>query len=58
MTRDEIEAAFRRAGLDVPEAETPDILAALPLLEDMTARVRRPREVGAEAAHIFPPPGE
>jgi len=48
MTRGEVESALARAGLEIPEREKPEI----------AARLRRKREMGAEPAHIFPPPGE
>jgi hypothetical protein len=58
MTRAEVEAALARAGLDVPEREKPEIAAASHFIEEMAARLRRKREMAAEPAHIFPPPGE
>ena len=57
MTRQEVETALARAGLDVPEREKPEIAAAAHFIEEMAARLRRKREMGAEPAHIFPPPG-
>ena len=58
MTRAEIEAALARAGLEIPEREKPEIAAAAHFIEEMAVRLRRRREMAAEAAHIFPPPGE
>ena len=58
MTRAEIEAALARAGLEIPEREKPEIAGAAHFIEEMAARLRRKREMGAEPAHIFPPPGE
>ena len=58
MTRAEIEVALARAGLEIPEREKPEIVAAAHFIEEMAARLRRRREMGAEPAHIFPPPGE
>jgi hypothetical protein len=58
MTRAEIEAALARAGLRIPEGEKPEIVAAAHFIEEMAARLRRRRAMGAEPAHIFPPPGE
>lgn len=58
MTRGEVEAALARAGLEIPEREKPEIAAAAHFIEEMAARLRRKREMGAEPAHIFPPPGE
>lgn len=57
MTRQELDAALARLGLDVPEQERAEILAAAPLYEEMARRVKTPRWVGAEPAHIvaFPP---
>jgi hypothetical protein len=57
MTCAEVEKALARAGLEVPEREKPEIAAAAHFIEEMTARVRGKREMGAEPAHIFPPPG-
>ena len=58
MTREEVEAALARAGLDIPEREKPEIVSAAHFIEEMAARLRQRREMGAEPAHIFPPPGE
>ena len=58
MTRAEVEAALARAGLEIPEREKPEIAAAAHFIEEMAARLRRKREMGAEPAHIFPYPGE
>jgi hypothetical protein len=58
MTRAEVEAALARAGLEIPEREKPEIAAAAHFIEEMAARLRRKREMGAEPAHIFMPPGE
>jgi len=58
MTRAEVEAAFARAGLEIPEREKPEVIAAAHFIEEMAARVRAKREMAAEPAHIFPPPGE
>jgi hypothetical protein len=58
MTRGEVEAALARAGLDIPEREKTEIAAAAHFIEEMAARLRRRREMRAEPAHIFPPPGE
>jgi hypothetical protein len=57
MTRAELEAALARAGLDVPERERLEIAAAAHFIQEMAERVRRKRAMGAEPAHIFPPPG-
>jgi hypothetical protein len=57
MTRQEVETALARAGLDVPEREKPEIAAAAHFIEEMAVRVRSKRELGAEPAHIFRPPG-
>jgi hypothetical protein len=56
MTRADVEAALARAGLEIPAREMPEIAAAAHLIEEMAARVRAPREMAAEPAHIFPPP--
>ena len=58
MTHAEVEAALARAGLDIPEREKPEIAAAAHFIEEIAARLRRKRAMGAEPAHIFPPPGE
>ena len=57
MTRAEVETALARAGLEVPERERQDIAAAARFIEQMAERVRGKRAMGAEPAHIFPPPG-
>ena len=57
MTRAEVEAALARAGLEVPERERAEIAAAAHFIEEMARRVRGKRAMGAEPAHIFPPPG-
>jgi hypothetical protein len=57
MTPAEVEAALARAGLDIPEREKPEIAAAAHFITEMAARVRGKREMSAEPAHIFPPPG-
>jgi hypothetical protein len=56
MSREQVEAALARAGLDVPEREKPVITAAAHFIEEMAARVRTDRKMSAESAHIFPPP--
>ena len=56
MSRAEVEAALARAGLDVPEPERQDIAAAAHFIDEMVKRVRGRRAMGAEPAHIFPPP--
>jgi hypothetical protein len=58
MTRAEIEAVLTRAGLEIPEREKPEIVGAAHFIEEMAARLRRRRAMGAEPAHIFPPPGQ
>jgi hypothetical protein len=58
MTRADVDAALARAGLQIPEREKPEIASAARFIEEMAARLRRKREMGAEPAHIFPPPGE
>ena len=54
MTRQQLDAALARLGLDVPENERDEIAAATRLLEDMQARLRPPggRDVAAEPAHV------
>jgi hypothetical protein len=57
MTPAEVEMALARAGLDIPEPEKPEIVAAAHFIAEMAARVRGKRDMSAEPAHIFPPPG-
>jgi hypothetical protein len=57
MTPAEVEAALARAGLSVPEREKNEIAAAAHFVEEMAERLRRRRDMAAEPAHIFPPPG-
>jgi hypothetical protein len=54
MTRAELDAALARLGLDVPQKEREEILAQLPLLEALRARLRPQggRDVFAEPAHV------
>ena len=54
MTRQELDAALARLGLEVPEKERDEIAAATQLLEDDAARLRPPggRDVAAEPAHV------
>jgi hypothetical protein len=40
MTRQELDAALARLGLDVPEKERDEIAGAAHLVEDMVARLR------------------
>jgi hypothetical protein len=58
MTPEEVEAVLARAGLEIPEREKPEIAAAAHFIAQMVALVRNRREMAAEPAHIFPPPGE
>lgn len=51
MTRQELDAALARLGLEVPEKEREDILKAAPLYAEMARLMRKPRAVGAEPAH-------
>ena len=57
MTPAEVETALARAGLDIPEPEKLEIAGAAHFIAEMAARVRGKREMSAEPAHIFPPPG-
>ena len=54
MTRQELDAALARLGLDVPETERDEIAAAAHYIADMAARLRPPggRDVAAEPAHV------
>jgi hypothetical protein len=58
MALAEVEAALARAGLNVPERERPEIAAAAHFIQEMAASVRAKRDMSAEPAHIFPPPGD
>ena len=53
MTRQELDTALARLGLAVPAAERDEIAAATRFIDEMAALLRKPREVGAEPAHIF-----
>jgi hypothetical protein len=44
---------MERLGLSITEAQAPEMLAALELLERMKARVRSDRGLSAEPAHRF-----
>lgn len=57
MTRQELDAALARLGLDVPDKERDEILAAAPLYEEMARLAKKPRPVGAEPAHTVCFPG-
>jgi hypothetical protein len=57
MTRQELDAALARLGLDVPEAERDEIAAAARYIEEMARLVKKPRWVGAEPAHTVAFPG-
>ena len=54
MTRVELDAALARLGLDVPEKEREELVAATAYVEQMTARLRPAggRDVAAEPAHV------
>ena len=58
MTRQELDAALTRLGLNVPEKERDEILAAAPLYEEMARLLKKPRWVGAEPAHTPALPNE
>lgn len=52
MTRQELDAALARLGLNVPEVERDDIANAAGILQDILARLRPAgRSVFAEPAH-------
>ena len=51
MTRQELDAALARLGLDVPEAERDGIADAVKYVVAMAASVRSKRTVMAEPAH-------
>jgi hypothetical protein len=54
MTRQELDQALARLGLDVPERERDEVVAVLPLLRQMLERLRPQggRDVAAEPAHV------
>jgi hypothetical protein len=54
MTRQELDAALIRLGLDVPEKERDEIAAAAHYIAEMVKRLRPPggRDVAAEPAHV------
>jgi hypothetical protein len=52
MTRQELDAALARLGLDVPEVERDGIAEAAKHVEEMAALVKKPRWVGAEPMHV------
>jgi hypothetical protein len=57
MARQDVEPALARAGLEIPEGEKAEIAAAAHFIDEMMAQVRGKREMNAEPAHVFPPPG-
>jgi hypothetical protein len=52
MTRQELDSALARLGLDVPEKERDELMGAVAYVEKMAELVKKPRHVGAEPAHI------
>ena len=54
MTRQELDQALARLGLDVPERERDEVAAVVPLLQQMLERLRPRggRDVAAEPAHV------
>jgi hypothetical protein len=52
MTRQELDSALARLGLDVPENERDELVGAAAHVEKMAELVKKPRHVGAEPAHI------
>ena len=54
MTRQELDAALARLGLDVPQREREELLEQVPVLEAMRARLRPAggRDVAIEPAHV------
>jgi hypothetical protein len=61
MTRQELDAAFARLGLDVPQRERDEIAPAAHFITEMVERLRPPggRNVFVEPAHTvaFPKKG-
>ena len=56
MSREDVERALERAGLAVPAREIAEIADMARFIEEIAARVRGPRPVAAEPAHVFAPP--
>jgi hypothetical protein len=54
LTRQELDAAIARLGLDVPEKERDGIAVAAAVVEDMVARLRPAggRDISVEPAHV------
>jgi hypothetical protein len=52
MTPKELDAALARLGLDVPDKEREEIAGATHLIAELVARLRTPRDVFAEPAHV------
>jgi len=54
MTRAELDAAFARLGLDVPDRERDECAGAAHYIAELVARLRLPggRSVAAEPAHV------
>jgi hypothetical protein len=54
MTRQELDAALARLGLDVPAKERDELAASAHFIADMAARLRPAggRDVSGEPAHI------
>ena len=52
MTRQELDMALARLGLDVPQAERDEIAAAAHYIEDIVRRLKTPRDVSAEPLHV------
>ena len=52
MTRQELDVALARLGLAVPEGERDEIAAAAHYIAELAARLRTPREISAEPAHV------
>lgn len=52
MTREELDMALSRLGLNVPEAERNELINAAHFIEKMVALVKKPRLMSTEPAHI------
>lgn len=54
MTRTELDTALARLGLDVPQGERDEMIAAAHFIAEMAARLRPPegRDVAAEPLHV------
>lgn len=52
MTREELDVALSKLGLNVPEAERNELVNAAHFIEEMAVSVKKPRPSSTEPAHI------